>query len=1111
MKRIFDSAIMFVALAFIAGSCVEIENELNPPETTGEMMDVELRLNQPGAETKSHFGEKNEDTGTYPVYWDAEGESVIVHEHVWSAEKTLNSSSSKNYTLSEDARLISFEGLQFEVNTDEEAQFGYSVTMPSSAVTRFFPNNQTNYVAGYISLPKIQKPTADGPDRNAAVLVGYMPVQQTQQTVIDVDMKHIMAYAKMTIRNFDCGNEKPLVMEFRASKNIYANQFYYLYQFDSHGTLQLEKNALLVDLSSLENKDGTLVTHFCVISETLTEPFAAGDTFTISITTDSKVYTKTYTMTEEQKLDFKTGVLTTFSVNFDGVEGADLIPPSNEIWYQTSTANAITDEMLASMKTDQEIESHTYENGIGKVRYAGDISELKDYFLSGIYGNPVIAIYIPDCVSKFGNNVLNNMDLTSLRLPESLSEVGTQSMELPKLSSFTGGNGIVSQDGRCIIINDELVGFASAGITEYTIPDGVRKIGWGAFNKRTELKSIVMPDSVTEIGQAAFYGCSSLETITLSSSLNTIGSAIFMLCDNLKAFYGDSPYRTEDYKCFIIPSLGNREEGSMTLRKFAGGGGDTEYTIPDGIHVIDVNAFVSPTLKKVTLNNDIVEVMGSAFTGCTAFEGIYGPNTSADHRFIQFGSELRTFAVPNGLTEYHIPDDITSIGYSAFKGIPGIKKITMGDQVVSIGGYTFNECDDLEEVILSAGLKKIGDDRYSGYTPFINCRKLKKVYFRSLTPPAFYYGNEYFEVNQDLVVYVPEGYIDYYKRDDGWYKYHDHMTEYAYTDLPETDYYISTDFSKDLEVVTLQEAAATFKMDGTTEIPVSPIPVVLLGDGFTDKYFDGTDTEYHDHMVKLYDALFSIEPLKSFKDLFTVKYVKAVSPTELGFGATALGVEIHDDNRSLTGNLDACIEYAGAAFPTTHQDDMFIITLANKKTEAVQGTSFMLDPISTPYRFATGAGIAFCTISDTHLDYVIQHEAVGHAFAKLADEYVTMDKTVPDSMKEKEVFENLTYGWWSNISYSADDVPWACFMEDDLYADEGIGIYEGAAEYAKGVWKSTESSIMSSSTDLRFNAQSRYAICQKLWVCQYGYVPDNMYDLFVAYDAINRTPAEEQE
>lgn len=47
------------------------------------------------------------------------------------------------------------------------------------------------------------------------------------------------------------------------------------------------------------------------------------------------------------------------------------------------------------------------------------------------------------------------------------------------------------------------------------IPGSVTEIGNFAFNKCTNLTSIVIPDSVIKIGDSAFEGCTNLTSITM--------------------------------------------------------------------------------------------------------------------------------------------------------------------------------------------------------------------------------------------------------------------------------------------------------------------------------------------------------------------------------------------------------------------------------------------------------------------------------------------------------------------------------------------------------------------------------------------------------------------
>ena len=75
--------------------------------------------------------------------------------------------------------------------------------------------------------------------------------------------------------------------------------------------------------------------------------------------------------------------------------------------------------------------------------------------------------------------------------------------------------------------------FASTGLTEVTILEGVTTIGDYAFQDCTSLSEVTIPTTVTEIGSCAFQGCSSLDKVTIPEGVTTIGDSAFSYCENL--------------------------------------------------------------------------------------------------------------------------------------------------------------------------------------------------------------------------------------------------------------------------------------------------------------------------------------------------------------------------------------------------------------------------------------------------------------------------------------------------------------------------------------------------------------------------------------------------
>lgn len=76
--------------------------------------------------------------------------------------------------------------------------------------------------------------------------------------------------------------------------------------------------------------------------------------------------------------------------------------------------------------------------------------------------------------------------------------------------------------------------FRNSDITGITIPEGVKYIGYGAFQNCTALKSVKLPNSLKKIGGEAFGDCTSLSSVTFGSGLKSIEHEGFGHCEALK-------------------------------------------------------------------------------------------------------------------------------------------------------------------------------------------------------------------------------------------------------------------------------------------------------------------------------------------------------------------------------------------------------------------------------------------------------------------------------------------------------------------------------------------------------------------------------------------------
>lgn len=106
----------------------------------------------------------------------------------------------------------------------------------------------------------------------------------------------------------------------------------------------------------------------------------------------------------------------------------------------------------------------------------------------------------------------------------------------PLLRNFAGPN--ASSDGKMLVTNDNIaIAFAPYGITDYSIPSGVRRIATYCFREINTLESVTIPDSVKSIGDKAFINSAFIETITFGSGLETIGSEAFSYVTSLDYIY----------------------------------------------------------------------------------------------------------------------------------------------------------------------------------------------------------------------------------------------------------------------------------------------------------------------------------------------------------------------------------------------------------------------------------------------------------------------------------------------------------------------------------------------------------------------------------------------
>lgn len=300
----------------------------------------------------------------------------------------------------------------------------------------------------------------------------------------------------------------------------------------------------------------------------------------------------------------------------------------------------------------------------------------------------------------------------------------------------------------------------------------------------------------------------------------------------------------------------------------------------------------------------------------------------------------------------------------------------------------------------------------------------------------------------------------------------------------------STDFSQDGKIDTLQ-----------LHTQGSGIPVVLMGDGFVDvEINDGT---YRRVMEKAMANLFSEEPVKSLRGYFDVFMINAVSENnDFGSGyQTAFSCKLVGGNSSVITGDDVSIQvYVGKVLDESKKKNCLTVVLLN--TAAYAGTTYFGYKASNDEFIEFS--IAYCPVIENLeselFRQVLVHEAIGHGFGKLEDEYVYKEKGNISALETQKIQVMQKNGWSQNVDFtsSGDSVIWKSFLADSRYQEESLGIYEGACTYTKGVYRPSKDSMMNSNS-CGFNAPSRKSLYDK--VMKLGLADESVkYEDFVQFD-----------
>ncbi|MDR2711685.1 MAG: leucine-rich repeat protein [Clostridiales bacterium] len=303
----------------------------------------------------------------------------------------------------------------------------------------------------------------------------------------------------------------------------------------------------------------------------------------------------------------------------------------------------------------------------------------------------------------------------SYTVPDGVKEIGYGAFEgCQNLTNITIPKGVIS-------IGDEAFMFCES-LTSITIPDSVTVIGWGAFAGCEKLTTFTIPAGVTRIEEYTFDNCEGLTRINIPANLSEIASGAFLGCHNLNSFAVDQD--NPEYSSFE-GVLFNKDRSILLMCPV---GKEGIYNVPAGVVTIADSAFAGCyNLTGITISQSVTGIEDEAFAGCDSLSQINIPAqlTGIGKNVFRGCTSLKSIVVDKDNPSFSSGDGVLfnkdKSVLLAYYGNQTGNTYTVPEGVVRIEEEAFAEAENLKGINMPKSLREIGDNAFS------SCAGLTKI------------------------------------------------------------------------------------------------------------------------------------------------------------------------------------------------------------------------------------------------------------------------------------------------------------------------------------------------------------------------------------------------